>query len=87
MDGFFYHHEGVICVYKVYPISHLVDFLWCYECDIIFSRRLSDMVGGVDLICVGRLETDSSKDISLCRVWDCLQLWAVKTPDSPKMGF
>lgn len=45
------------------------------------------MVGGVDLICVGRLETDSSKGAVMCRVWDCLQLWAVKTPYSPKMGF
>ena len=40
------------------------------------------MVGGVNLIYVGRLETDSSKGTFACRVWDCLQLWAVKTPDT-----
>ena len=45
-------------------------------------RHLSDMVGGVNLIYVGRLETDSSKGTFACRVWDCLQLWAVKTPDT-----
>ena len=45
-------------------------------------RRLSDTVGGVKLFIVGQLETDSSKGTILCRVWDCLQLRAVKTPDA-----
>jgi len=45
-------------------------------------RRLSDTVGGVKLFIVGQLETDSSKGTILCRVWDCLQLRAVKTPDT-----
>lgn len=49
---------------------------------ILFGRRLSDTVGGVNLFFVGQLETDSSKDTVLCRVWDCLQLRAVKTPDT-----
>ena len=31
---------------------------------------------------VGQLETDSSKGAIMCRVWDCLQLRAVKTPDT-----
>lgn len=50
--------------------------------DIITVRRLSDTVGGVYLFIVGQLETDSSKGTVLCRVWDCLQLRAVKTPDT-----
>lgn len=50
--------------------------------DIITVRRLSDTVGGVYLFIVGQLETDSSKGTISCRVWDCLQLWAVKTPDT-----
>ena len=45
-------------------------------------RRLSDTVGGVKLFIVGQLETDSSKGTILCRVWDCLQLRAVKTPNT-----
>jgi hypothetical protein len=45
-------------------------------------RHLSDTVGGVNLFIVGRLETDSSKGTVMCRVWDCLQLRAVKTPDT-----
>ena len=45
-------------------------------------RRLSDTVGGVKLFIVGQLETDSSKVTILCRVWDCLQLRAVKTPNT-----
>lgn len=52
------------------------------SCGIIFMRHLSDTVGGVNLFIVGRLETDSSKGIVMCRVWDCLQLRAVKTPDT-----
>ena len=51
-------------------------------CDILEVRRLSDTVGGVKLFIVGQLETDSSKGTILCRVWDCLQLRAVKTPDT-----
>lgn len=51
-------------------------------CDIIKLRRLSDTVGGVKLFIVGQLETDSSKGTILCRVWDCLQLRAVKTPNT-----
>ena len=50
--------------------------------DIITVRRLSDTVGGVYLFIVGQLETDSSKGTISCRVWDCLQLLAVKTPDT-----
>ena len=52
------------------------------SCGIIFMRHLSDTVGGVNLFIVGRLETDSSKGTFMCRVWDCLQLRAVKTPDT-----
>lgn len=51
-------------------------------CDILEVRRLSDTVGGVKLFIVGQLETDSSKGTILCRVWDCLQLRAVKTPNT-----
>lgn len=51
-------------------------------CDILEVRRLSDTVGGVKLLIVGQLETDSSKGTILCRVWDCLQLRAVKTPNT-----
>lgn len=51
-------------------------------CDIIKLRRLSDTVGGVKLFIVGQLETGSSKGTILCRVWDCLQLRAVKTPNT-----
>ena len=51
-------------------------------CDILEMRRLSDTVGGVKLFIVGQLETDSSKGTILCRVWDCLQLRAVKTPNT-----
>ena len=51
-------------------------------CDILEVRRLSNTVGGVKLFIVGQLETDSSKGTILCRVWDCLQLRAVKTPNT-----
>ena len=51
-------------------------------CDILEVRRLSDTVGGVKLFIVGQLETDISKGTILCRVWDCLQLRAVKTPNT-----
>lgn len=74
----------MLLVPRTFSVKHIISWgeKFCQNNAIMLLRHLSDTVGGVNLIYVGRLETDSSKGAFECRVWDCLQLRAVKTPDT-----